>query len=63
MIRSITQKKPEEEIERLREKGVQFVTEDPIQVNEFSKVIFIHPRSTNGQLIELSQKGREHSAS
>lgn len=52
-----------EEIERLRAKGVQFVTEEPIQVNDFSKVIFIHPRSTNGLLIELSQKEREHSAS
>jgi len=53
----------EEEVDRLRAKGIQFVTEEPIQVNEFSKVIFIHPRSTNGLLIELSQKEREHSAS
>ena len=53
----------EGEIKRLRAKGVQFVTEEPIQVNDFSKVIFIHPRSTNGLLIELSQKEREHSVS
>ena len=53
----------EGEIKRLRAKGVQFVTEEPIQVNDFSKVIFIHPRSTNGLLIELSQKEREHSIS
>ncbi|MBN2242322.1 MAG: VOC family protein [Acidobacteria bacterium] len=52
----------EEEIKQLRAKGVQFVTEEPIQVNDFSKVIFVHPRSTNGLLIELSQKEREHSA-
>jgi methylmalonyl-CoA/ethylmalonyl-CoA epimerase len=53
----------EEEIKRLRAKGVQFVTEEPIQVNDFSKVIFIHPRSANGLLIELAQKDREHSVS
>lgn len=53
----------DEEIKRLRAKGVQFVSEGPIQVNDFSKVIFIHPRSTNGLLIELSQKDREHSVS
>jgi methylmalonyl-CoA/ethylmalonyl-CoA epimerase len=53
----------DEEIKRLRAKGVQFVSEEPIQVNDFSKVIFIHPRSTNGLLIELAQKDREHSVS
>jgi methylmalonyl-CoA/ethylmalonyl-CoA epimerase len=53
----------EEEIKRLRAEGVQFVSEKPIQVNDASQVIFIHPRSTNGLLIELSQKDKEYSAS
>ena len=46
----------EAEMERLRAAGVQFVSEEPIQVNDTSKVAFIHPRSTNGLLIELAQK-------
>jgi len=45
-----------EEMERLRAEGVQFVSEEPIQVNETSQVVFIHPRSTKGLLIELTQK-------
>ena len=45
-----------EEMKRLREKGVEFVSEEPVQVNSTSKVAFIHPRSTKGLLIELSQK-------
>ena len=46
----------EAEMKRLRAEGVQFVSDEPIQVNETSKVVFIHPRSTNGLLIELAQK-------
>jgi methylmalonyl-CoA/ethylmalonyl-CoA epimerase len=46
----------EAEMSRLRAEGVQFVSEKPIQVNPTSKVAFMHPRSTNGLLIELAQK-------
>lgn len=43
----------EEEIELLKAKGAQLVSEKPLQVNEKEKVAFVHPRSTKGVLIEL----------
>jgi methylmalonyl-CoA epimerase len=46
----------EEEVKRLQGFGVQFSSEKPIQVTETTKVIFIHPRSTDGLLIELIEK-------
>ncbi len=46
----------EREIKRLKTLGVQFVNEEPSQVSETSKVVFIHPRSANGLLIELIQR-------
>ncbi len=44
-----------EEIKRLRSQGVQFVNEEPAEVSG-SQLVFVHPRSTNGLLIELIQK-------
>ena len=46
----------EEEVKRLQALGVTFSSEKPIQVTENTKVIFIHPRSTDGLLIELIQR-------
>ena len=46
----------EEEMTRLREQGVQFLSETPNQVTDTSKNIFIHPRSAAGLLIELVQR-------
>lgn len=46
----------EEEMMRLRAEGVQFVSEEPVQVTDNSRIIFIHPRSAGGLLIELSQR-------
>lgn len=43
------------EMHRLKGLGVQFVSEQPAQVDD-SKVIFIHPRSTGGLLVELVQR-------
>jgi methylmalonyl-CoA/ethylmalonyl-CoA epimerase len=43
----------EGEIKRLKTQGVKFVNEEPSRVSETSKIVFIHPRSTNGLLIEL----------
>jgi methylmalonyl-CoA/ethylmalonyl-CoA epimerase len=45
----------EEEMKRLKNLGVQFSREEPAQVDD-TKVVFIHPRSTNGLLIELIQR-------
>jgi methylmalonyl-CoA/ethylmalonyl-CoA epimerase len=44
------------EIKRLKTHGVQFVNEEPSQVSETSKIVFVHPRSTQGLLIELIQR-------
>ena len=46
----------DEEVKRLQALGVLFSSEKPMQVTETTKVIFIHPRSTNGLLIELTEK-------
>jgi methylmalonyl-CoA/ethylmalonyl-CoA epimerase len=47
----------EAEMKRLKNLGVQFSGEEPALVAG-SKVIFIHPRSTNGLLIELVERKR-----
>lgn len=41
---------------RLKEKGVQLVDESPRPGAKGCQVAFIHPRSTGGVLIELSEK-------
>jgi len=45
----------DEEMKRLKGLGVQFIGEEPVQMDD-AKIIFIHPRSTGGLLIELAQK-------
>jgi methylmalonyl-CoA/ethylmalonyl-CoA epimerase len=46
----------EKEMERLKALGVQFVGTVPSQVSDATKVVFIHPRSMNGLLIELIER-------
>ena len=50
----------EEDIERLREKGYQFLADGPTPGAHGSQVIFIHPKSCDGVLIEINQPGEEH---
>ena len=45
----------ESEMQRLKAQGVQFSSDEPAQVDD-TKVVFIHPRSTSGILIELIQR-------
>ncbi len=45
----------EGEMERLKALGVQFSSDEPARVSG-AKVVFIHPRSANGLLIELVQR-------
>ena len=45
----------EEDVARLKEKGYQFLSDAPSLGAHNSKVIFIHPKSCDGVLIELSQ--------
>ncbi len=50
----------EEDVARLRAKGYQFLADAPTPGAHGSKVIFIHPRSCDGVLIEINQPGDEH---
>ena len=49
----------EEELRRLKESGIQLIDEQPKRGAEGFLVAFIHPKSTNGVLIEISQKIKE----
>lgn len=46
----------EAEIERLKAAGVQFIGDKPTIGAGGAKIIFIHPKSTNGVLLELCEK-------
>tara|TARA_R110002096_G_scaffold240002_1_gene431763 strand:- start:43 stop:453 length:411 start_codon:yes stop_codon:yes gene_type:complete len=50
----------EADVERLKSKGYQFLSDAPFPGAHNSKVIFIHPRSCDGVLIELNQPGDNH---
>ncbi len=45
----------EEDVERLKAKGYQFLSDAPSPGAHNSKVIFIHPKSCDGVLIEINQ--------
>lgn len=45
----------EEDVERLKAKGYEFLSEAPTPGAHNCKVIFIHPKSADGVLIELNQ--------
>ena len=46
----------EQEIARLRSEGFQMVDQQPRQGADRYRIAFLHPKSTNGVLIEISQK-------
>ena len=43
----------DEDVQRLKNKGYRFITDEPQAGAHNSRVIFIHPKSTGGVLIEL----------
>lgn len=45
----------ENKVKEMREKGVQFLSDEPTLGAENMKIIFIHPRSSHGVLMELCQ--------
>ncbi|MDN5476572.1 MAG: methylmalonyl-CoA epimerase [Chryseobacterium sp.] len=45
-----------EEIERLKKEGFQFISEEPKEGADNKLVAFLHPKSTNGVLVELCQE-------
>ncbi len=49
-----------EDVERLRQKGYEFLSDAPSPGAHGSQVIFIHPKSCDGVLIEINQPGDEH---
>ena len=44
-----------EAVERLRARGYRFITDSPQPGAHGTKVIFLHPKSTGGVLIELAE--------
>lgn len=44
----------EDEIQRLIEEGFEFINETPKQGADNKRICFLHPKSSNGVLIELS---------
>lgn len=49
-----------EDVERLKAKGYQFLSDAPQPGAHGSMVIFIHPKSCDGVLIEINQPGEDH---
>lgn len=49
-----------EDVERLRAKGYRFLSDAPSPGAHGSQVIFIHPKSCDGVLIEINQPGDEY---
>ena len=50
----------EEDVARLRAKGYRFLADAPTPGAHGSKVIFIHPKSCDGVLIEINQPADGH---
>ena len=46
----------EKAIEFLKEKGIRLIDEKPRYGAGGAKIIFVHPKATNGVLVELSQR-------
>ena len=47
----------EEALAELKEKGIRLIDEKPRQGAGGAKIAFLHPKSTHGVLIELSERG------
>lgn len=50
----------EADVERLRGRGYQFLSPAPTPGAHGTRVIFMHPRSFDGVLVELAQPGHDH---
>ena len=46
----------DEEIERLEKEGFEFVSKAPTKGADNKMVVFLHPKTTNGVLVELCQE-------
>lgn len=45
-----------QEIERLEKSGFQFISKEPKEGADNKLVVFLHPKSTNGVLVEICQE-------
>ncbi|WP_326982264.1 methylmalonyl-CoA epimerase [Chryseobacterium sp. MYb264] len=45
-----------EEVKRLKKEGFEFISEEPKEGADNKLVVFLHPKSTNGVLVELCQE-------
>ena len=45
-----------EEVKRLKKEGFQFISEEPKEGADNKLVVFLHPKSTNGVLVDLCQE-------
>ncbi|AYZ10677.1 methylmalonyl-CoA epimerase [Chryseobacterium arthrosphaerae] len=45
-----------QEVQRLKKEGFQFISEEPKEGADNKLVVFLHPKSTNGVLVELCQE-------
>ena len=45
-----------QEVERLKKSGFIFISEEPKEGADNKLVVFLHPKSTNGVLVELCQE-------
>ncbi|MDO3424000.1 methylmalonyl-CoA epimerase [Chryseobacterium sp. APV1] len=45
-----------EEVQRLKKEGFEFLSEEPKEGADNKLVVFLHPKSTNGVLVELCQE-------
>lgn len=45
-----------EEVQRLKKEGFIFISEEPKEGADNKLVVFLHPKSTNGVLVELCQE-------
>lgn len=52
----------DDDVERLRLRGYEFLTEEPQPRAHGCRVIFNHPRSCDGVLIELSEPAQSHTS-
>ncbi|WP_336715435.1 methylmalonyl-CoA epimerase [Chryseobacterium mucoviscidosis] len=48
-----------EEVQRLKKEGFEFISEEPKEGADNKLVVFLHPKSTNGVLVELCQEKQE----
>ena len=46
----------ESEINRLEDLGIQFISKTPKEGADNKRIVFLHPKSTNGVLVELCEE-------